>query len=202
MLLQAHREVQVVTPRTLGEFRGSALILPDVSAVSDVEHAELNKFVAGGGRVIVEGKDATGLAESPLVTRISSSPGAGHLAKLEKDFPQASRAISTELLRVLPENKDLKIEVSPFVVSYPAVVDGKRHIFFTNFSGIVPHRTVKPTSESGASVTLTAGAKTTLTFLPFLGEEQTVLGNASEGKVTFHLPAFDRGAVVWVNEGK
>jgi hypothetical protein len=49
---------------------------------------------------------------------------------------------------------------------------------------------------------LTAGPKTTLTFLPFLGEEQTVAGKASEGKVTFHLPAFDRGAVVWVNESK
>jgi len=202
MLLQAHREVQVVTPRTLGEFRGSALILPDVSSVSEEERTGLNKFVAGGGRVVVEGRDMIGLAEFPLVTRISSSPGAAHLAKLEKDFAAGSRSISTELLRVLPENKDLKIEASPSVVSYAAVVDGKRHIFFTNFSGIVPHRTVKPTPENGATVTLTAGPKTTLAFLPFLGEERTVTGEAAGDKVTFHLPAFDRGAVVWVNESK
>jgi hypothetical protein len=200
MLLQAHREVQVVTPRTLGEFHGSALILPDVSVVSEDERTGLNKFMARGGRVVVEGRDETGLAESPLFTRISSSPGAEHLAKLENDFAAGSRSISMKLLDVLPENRDLNIEASPFVVSYEAVVDGKRHIFFTNFSGIVPHRVVKPSSES-ATVTIT-GPKVTLTFLPFLGEEQTIAGNVAGDKVTFHLPAFDRGAVVWVNEPK
>jgi hypothetical protein len=41
-----------------------------------------------------------------------------------------------------------------------------------------------------------------VTFLPFLGEEQTITGTASNGKVTFHLPAFGRGAVVRVNESK
>jgi len=202
MLLQAHREIQVVTPRTLGEFHGSALILPDVSAISDVEGAELKKFVDGGGRVVLEGKNVAGLPESPLVTKIPSSPGVEHLAKLQKDFAGTSQSKPMELLRAVPENKDLKIEVSPLAVSYPAVVDGKLHIFFANFSGIVPHRVVKPTPESSASVTLTAGPKTTLTFLPFLGEEQTIAGKAAGSKMTFHLPAFDRGAVVWVNESK
>ncbi|MBS1841692.1 MAG: hypothetical protein JSS69_04495 [Acidobacteria bacterium] len=201
-LLQAHREVQVVTPRTLGEFQGSALILPDVSDVSAVERAELNQFVAGGGHVIVEGKDATGLVESPFVTKIAVSPGTKHLTELEKNFAEASLSLPTDLLRNIPENKNLKIEVSPFALSYPAIVNGKLHIFFTNFSGIVPHRAVKPTPESGASVTLTARRETTLTFLPFLGEEQTVAGQVAGDKITFHLPAFDRGAVVWVNEAK
>jgi hypothetical protein len=121
---------------------------------------------------------------------------------LEQDFAKASQSISGELQNALPENSDLKIEASPFVVSHPSVVDGKRHIFFVNFSGIVPHRTVKPTQETGATVTLTASPQTTLTFLPFLGDEQSVTGEAAGGKVTFHLPAFDRGAVVWVNESK
>jgi len=44
--------------------------------------------------------------------------------------------------------------------------------------------------------------ETTLAFLPFLGEERTVTGEAAGEQVTFHLPAFDRGAVVWVNESK
>jgi hypothetical protein len=202
LLLQKHKEVRVVTPRTLGEFQGGSLILPDVSALSVVERAGLQRFVSRGGRLIVEGKDATGLAESKEVVRIPSSFGAEHLSSLEKDFATTSQSISGELLNALPENKELKIAASPFVVSHPAVVDGKWHIFFANFSGIVPHRTVKPSVESGATVTLTASPKTTLTFLPFLGEEQMVTGEAGGGKVTFHLPAFDRGAVVWVNESK
>jgi endo-alpha-1,4-polygalactosaminidase (GH114 family) len=202
LLLQKHSEIQIVTPRTLGEFRGSVLILPDVSTPSDAERAELQRFVSRGGRLIVEGKDATGLAESKLVVRISTSSGAEHLSRLEKDFAKASLAISEELSNALPENGDLKIAASPFVVSHPAVVDGKRHVFFVNFSGIVPHQKVKPDLETGATVTLSAAPKTTLTFLPFLGEEQTISGEAAGGKMTFHLPAFDRGAVVWVNESK
>jgi len=202
LLLQAHREIQVVTPRTLREFRGSALILPDVSALSERERGELQRFVSGGGRLIVEGKDSTGLAESKLVVRIESSSGAERLGRLEKDFAKASQSIAGELVNALPENDDLKITASPFVVSHPAIVDAKRHVFFVNFSGIVPHRTVKPTAETGATLTLKAAPKTTLTFLPFLGDEQTITGESADGKVIFHLPAFDRGAVVWVNESK
>src|SRR5262249_50881180 len=33
MLLQAHRELQVVTPRTLADFHGETLILPNVSVL-------------------------------------------------------------------------------------------------------------------------------------------------------------------------
>jgi len=201
LLLQQHQEVQVVTPRTLAEFRGRALILPDVSMLSTTERTELQTFVVKGGTLIVEGKDATGLAESKQIVRISPSPGAERLAKLEKDFRKTSESLSTELAKVIPEYEDFKVEASPYVVSYPALVDGKKHIFFVNFSGIVPHRTVKPTPES-ATVTVAAGPGTTVTFLPFLGEEQTITGTASNGKVTFHLPAFGRGAVVRVNESK
>jgi hypothetical protein len=201
MLLQKHREVQVVTPRTLAEFRGQSLVLPNVSVLSDDERAQLGKLAAQGVRIVVEGTDASGLSESNNVVKIASSPGAEHLAKLEKDFAGVSQSIETELLNVLPESTDLRIDASPYMVSHPAIVDGKTHIFFVNFSGVVPHRQVKPTAES-ATVTIAGGPKATLTFLPFLGEEQTITGEAVGGKVTFHLPAFDRGAVVWMNEAK
>jgi hypothetical protein len=48
-LLQAHRELQVVTPRTLEEFRGEWLILPEVSVWSDTEKQALNAFASRGG---------------------------------------------------------------------------------------------------------------------------------------------------------
>jgi hypothetical protein len=35
--MQSHREFQVVTPRTLDEFHGETLVLPDVRLISDRE---------------------------------------------------------------------------------------------------------------------------------------------------------------------
>ena len=201
LLLQSHREVQIVTPRTLASFSGPALIFPSVSEVSDAEKQSLGKFVKDGGQVFVNGIDAANLADSPSVFRSSTSPGAEHLARLEKDFAKASETIDLGPLRTLPEDSALKIEAPPAVIAHAAKVDGKLHVFFINFSGIVPHKQVKPT-ESSARIILKAGPKATLSFLPFLGEEQTVKGEPSGDKMVFRLPPFERGAVVWLNDAK
>ena len=41
LLIQQHRAVQVVTPRTLADFHGEALVLPSVSVLSDTEKRDL-----------------------------------------------------------------------------------------------------------------------------------------------------------------
>jgi len=202
LLLQSHREVQIVTPRTLAKFSGPALILPDVSEVSSDETAQLTRFSQRGGRIFVTGTDAAKLPESPLVIRSRASPGAQHLARIEKDFLNASQTLQLGALQALPEDLRLKVEASPFVVSYPAKVDGKLHIFLANVSGIVPHKQVRPAPEGSARVIVAAGPHATLTFLPFLGTEETLSGERSADKMVFRLPAFERGAVVWLNDSK
>jgi hypothetical protein len=202
LLLQSHREVQIVTPRTLAAFSGPALILPDVSELSSEEKAQLTKFAERGGRVFITGADSTGLAESSSVVRSRASPGAEHLARLQTDFANASQTLDLGSLRALPAEGALKVEASPFVIAHQARVDGKLHVFLTNFSGITPHKQVKPTPETAARIIVAAGPKATLTFLPFLGTEQTVSGERSGDKMVFRLPAFDRGAIVWVNDSK
>jgi hypothetical protein len=202
LLLQKHCELQVVTPRTLVEFQGPVLIFPDVSILSGAERTQLKNFTDHGGRLIITGADATNFADSQHISHFVSSPGAAHLSSLERDFMHSSQTLNLELLSVLPDNPKLTVEASPFVVSYIASVDGKPHIFFANFSGIVPHRSVKPTPETSARVTIAAGANATLSFLPFLGTEQILTGERSGDKLIFHLPPFDRGAVVWLNDSK
>jgi len=199
LLLQAHREVQIVTPRTLANFSGRALIFPDVSELSTGEKAQLAKFVDEGGRIFITGADSTGLAKSSSVIRSHTSPGAEHLAKLEKDFVQASQKLDLGVLRSLHENSALKVEASPFVVAHQARVGGKVHLFLTNFTGIAPHKQVKPVPETAARVIVTAGPNAALSFLPFLGTEQTLSGERSGDKMIFRLPPFDRGAVVWLH---
>ncbi|GAC1638432.1 MAG: hypothetical protein NVS9B14_18990 [Candidatus Acidiferrum sp.] len=96
----------------------------------------------------------------------------------------------------------MKVQASPFVVANLAKVDGKLHIFLSNFSGIVPHRQVKADLESLARVIVAAGPKATLSFVPFLGTEQTLPGERAGDKMVFHLPSFDRGAIIWLNDSK
>src|SRR5437868_3058649 len=88
---------------------------------------------------------STNLPDYPQITRSASSPGATHLARLEKDFMQASQSLNLEFLAALPRDRDLRVEASPYVVSYAAQVDGKLHVFLSNFAGIVPHKNVRPT---------------------------------------------------------
>jgi hypothetical protein len=202
LLLQSHRELQIVTPRTLATFNGPALILPDVSQLSSAERDQLSDFTNHGGHLFITGADSANLPDSPQIARSTSSPGAAHLARLEKDFMQASQSLNLELLDALPNDSQFRVEASPYVVSYVAKVDGKLHVFFSNFAGIVPHKSVRPTPESAARVVVTAGPDATLTFLPFLGSEQTVHGEPSGDKLIFHLPPFERGAVAWLNDSK
>jgi hypothetical protein len=85
LLLQAHRELQIVTPRTLTAFRGSTLILPDVRVLEDDERAALGAQVSRGARLIVTGTDATGLS-SDAVRRFPDCPGRAYLKRLETSF--------------------------------------------------------------------------------------------------------------------
>ena len=202
LLLQSHREVQIVTPTTLANFPGRALILPDVSELSADERNKLARFVARGKQLFITGADATGMAQSSNVVSSRTSPGSEYLAKLEKDAVNASRTLELGVLRSLPENSALRIEASPFVIAHQARVDGKLHVFLINFSGIMPHQQIKPTSETSARIVVATGPRATLSFLPFLGTEQTLSGERLGDKMVFRLPPFDRGAIVWVSDSK
>src|SRR6266496_351859 len=60
LLIQQHRALQVVTPRTLAEFHGQTLVLPGVSTLNETEKQGLKTFVEAGGKLVVLGDDATG----------------------------------------------------------------------------------------------------------------------------------------------
>jgi hypothetical protein len=202
LLLQNHFEFQIVTPRTLSAFQGSTLILPDVSVMDAPERDHLQNFLAHGGRLLVTGADVTNTSPSPNLIHFSVSPGAAHLAALEKDFAAASQTVPAAFLAALAPNKDLVVTASPFVASNMASVNGQPHVFLVNFAGLVPHHNLKPSTESTARITIPASRKCVLRFLPFLGDEQRIVGARSGDQWIFSLPAFDRSAVAWLEDTK
>jgi hypothetical protein len=83
MLIQAHSEFQIVTPRTLAAFKGPVLILPDVRCISDDEIKTLRSHRESGRGLLATGEtgayDDRRLKRSvnpvPALLKNSGSPG-------------------------------------------------------------------------------------------------------------------------------
>ncbi len=197
LLMQRHFEFQVVTPRTLAAFHGSTLVLPDVRMLEEAEREALRAQVSRGARLVVTGTDATGLAPSDALTRFPECPGRAYLADLENDFGKADHSQVADFLAALAPDLHVRVEASASVATQIARVDGKVHIFFANFKGLVAGQNAVQTAEKGIRVTVPAASAGTAWFLPFLGEAQEVEGQRHDRDLVFVLPDVQKGAVVW-----
>jgi len=195
LLMQAHLEYQIVTPRTLADFRGRTLILPDVRILDDSEKEALKKFLLGGGRLVVTGTDATGLDDPFRVVRFPLCPGKAYLAALRKDFVATTPSTEQKFLRSLEPERSLVVEASPSVATHIALVNGQPHIFFANFKGLASNKNAVQTPETGTKIILKERPKAY--FLPFLGEVQELHGRTEGGETAYVLPDIAKGAVVW-----
>ncbi len=86
MLMQSHREFQIVTPNTLKNFGGELLILPDVRCLDDTEISLLNKMADHGTALVITGESGAydyrrqRRAENPL-HKMLGIPHAGTKSK-------------------------------------------------------------------------------------------------------------------------
>src|SRR5579871_5615437 len=90
LLMQKHLSFQIVTPRTLADFHGKTLVLPDVRVLGSSEQNWLRDYATAGNRIIVTGSDVTELGESKNVVRMPECPGKTYNAAIEKDFEHSS----------------------------------------------------------------------------------------------------------------
>jgi hypothetical protein len=199
LLMQTHREYQIVTPRTLTSFHGKTLILPDVRILSKEETIALRKYTSGNGKIVVAGAVGEELPGQTNVTHFADSPGARYLALAESHFDDCSPSSEKPFLDSL-DGVEIRVKASPMVAAQIASVNGEVHIFFANFQGLRAKENAVQTPESGAEVTVPG--KVTGHFLPFLGEEITITGRFENGSTLFRLPDIAKGAVVWFEPAK
>jgi hypothetical protein len=196
LLMQKHLEFQIVTPRTLADFHGSTLLLPDVRIMTETERIWLRAYV-GHNRLLITGEDATGLADRANVIRISKCPGKNYIASLQKDFESSTPDQEQVFLERLGADAAVRVVASPMIATSIARVDGKPHVFFANFAGLRGGANPVQTPEAGVQVTVNGASKRHGFFLPFLGEEQSLEGGVGKAGVTYKLPAIEKGAVFW-----
>jgi hypothetical protein len=198
LLLQSHKELQVVTPRTLANFKGQTLVLPNVSVLGEEEAQALRKYVSGGGKLVITGKNAIGMDASKDVSVLDGNPGGVYFTELEKDFGAAWGERPKEYLESLQAKSEIQIEGPMTMAANFAEVDGTAHIFLANFGGLIPGKVAQPTPVENLRVQIPAGMGDSLMYLPFLGTEQMIKGKRNGDQVEFTLPAVERGAVIWV----
>jgi hypothetical protein len=196
LLLQNHREFQVVTPRTLAAFAGELLVLPQVQFLSDEERNGLKRFTDRGGRLVIDGADVTGSLPNASISRFPDDPGGAFFAGLQTDFSAGTRKSPKEYLAALRLRNAIEIEAPPTVAVNFANVQGKPYAFLANFTGLVPDKIAIPTSVRGIGVNIPSSVGNSLQFLPFLGSVQTLHGTRQGDSFHFDLPPLDRGAAL------
>jgi hypothetical protein len=198
LLMQKHLEFQIVTPRTLTDFRGRTLILPDVRALKLGEKDGLRTLVEHGKRLIITGTDVTGIPPSANVLRLPDCPGKIYNAALEKDFEAASLDTQRAFFADLKGGDTLHIEASPqLATSIARTSDGNMLCYFSNFAGLRGGINPIQTLQRHVRVTVPSSSNGKGLFLQFLGRAEYVSGIARNGHTVFDLPPIAKGGVFW-----
>ena len=197
LLMQKHLEFQIVTPRTLAEFQGKTLVLPDVRVLGQSEKTWLKEFAAAK-RLVVTGTDATELGDLPNVVRLRECPGKAYNAAIEKDFEHSSPEAAREFFASLQGAGAVRIQASPQIAtSIARTSDGHINCFLANFAGLRGGSNPVQTPQNGVEVSVQAKAEGKGFFLPFLGQIQALKGERDGDSIRFSLPTITRGAVFW-----
>ncbi len=199
VLLQMHRQFQIVTPRTIEAFSGKTLVLPNVRVLDAHEIATIHHFAVNGGRVVINGESNSGLSDLVRATRLPDDPAQKYLEGAEHDYANARPEAQTAFLNAVGTGVDdaIQVKAGSDVVAHAMRIDGKTYLFFANFSGIKPGVELTPMTQENVTVTLPDSLGTSMHVLPFLGVETMVKGTRTSERVSFVVPAMERGTVVW-----
>src|SRR3984893_7322888 len=197
LLMQAHREFQVVTPRTLDEFQGETLVLPDVRLLNEQEQNWIKQYVKQGKKLVITGDVAMALDSQPNVVRFPQCPGEAYNASLEANFEHTTPQMRQTFVDSLAPAHSVEVSASPSVATSIAQINGATHVFLANFAGLVGKKNPVQTPQTDVRISLPTAANSSGFLLPFLGDVQKLDGTQANGRTTFNLPPVLKGAVFW-----
>lgn len=200
LLLHAHVQFQIVTPRTLLAFTGSTLVLPDVRVLSDTESTAVHRFQQQGGKLVLTGQPDAKLDDMRAAVRFPDCPERSYLERASTRFDEVRPSDPPALLHAVEDRSGLDIQAPRDVVAHAATIEGASYIFFANFTGLQAGKVATPTLQPGITITIPARLGTRMHLLPFLGKESMVSGHPADANMQFRLPPLQRGAVVWFSK--
>jgi hypothetical protein len=197
LLLQNHVQFQIVTPRTLDKFHGKVLVLPSVRVVSKEEIAGFERYASRGGNLAVTGAADPKISLLRGAQRLDGSEEARYLIRAERNFSASDPASESDLLKAIGTSTGVEVKASKSVVVHEARIGDRVFLFFANFDGLQAGVKATPDAQQNIEVEAprTFGAR--LHWLPFMGSETELKGQASPDGMRFTVPNLDRGAVAW-----
>jgi hypothetical protein len=212
LLMQAHIETEVVTPRSLGAFQGRVLILPDVRILSDAERAGLKTHVDSGKALVLTGETAKLLnATGARIFAEPQCPGRAYYKQLEMNFnalageredrktalDEVREQFVHRLATELNYRGAVEVAASPFVATQIARVDGRTHVFLANFRGLKSKENAVQYPEKDVKISFSDGSASKAFALDYLGDVRQICAEREGGRLTCVLPQLDKAAVVW-----
>ncbi len=222
LLLNNHLEYQVLTPRTIKDFKGSVLILPDAAILSANEADIIKQYYEKGIKLILTGETGyydsvkTLQKENGFLNYLNAVKIAGrdylYLPECpgKKYFDNKDTAVivsfNEQLRKFLPGFKQkYDIKASNFVKTQTADLGNKDCIFITNLKGLIGYSSCIPATENKIEINYESAEMKNIYYMPYLGSEQKISGKIiidSEGKsiISFALPPVQFGGIIIIDK--
>ncbi len=189
LLLNNHIEYQIVTPRTLKDFSGSALILPDVKILTEDEIKIVERFYDNGKNLIMTGETdyydsrRKTKKENDLLKYFESNENGKYLYLPECPGKKYFEKHDTSLIKNFNnQTKSFLQDYSPkyrikasYNVSIQQVSIGdKECIFISNLKGLKGYSKCIPDTEQKIEVEFESTVIPEIYFIPYLGKKQKI----------------------------
>jgi hypothetical protein len=190
----------VYTARTLDQFHGKVLVLPDVRVVSEAEVAGLRRYASQGGKVVATGNADARIASIDRTKRFDEGEESKYLSRAEHDFAAADPSSEADLLAAINSSTGVDVKASQNVVVHEARIGRRVYLFFANFDGLTAGVKETPDVQRHIDINVPGSFGSRLHWLPFLGSETELTGEASGQGMRFAIPNLDRGAIAWFTD--
>ncbi len=220
LLLHNHLNYQVVTPRTLNDFTGNLLILPDARILGKTEIGLIKQKYEHGLNLILTGE--SGYYNNSRKTEkengilkflqgdkskrgkflfIPECPGKKYF---ESHDTVIIKNFNNELKDFLPAlNLKYKIKASLNVNTVQAELKGKDCIYITNLKGLKGYSSCIPLVEDKIEIEFNSVEMPEIRFIPYLGEEVKLNENnliQDKDIIKIKLPPVQYGGIVVIEK--
>ena len=224
--MQSHMEYQIVTPRTLADFQGSVLILPEARIINEAELDQLLTLATQGCNLLSTGETGlydgarqrleTGSLEAlgQAVEKIGT-PGADYYKMAHKEFNNSAHtgewsgnpcleqlaAFQRGILKSGLYKPEVLLRADPGIVTHIAEVDGQPHVFIANYTGLIANENIEQIPQENIEVLFISGTgDDQIKYLPYLGEETVIESIFNKFGLSASLPTISQAGVVWLEK--
>jgi len=226
LLMQSHIEYEIITPRTLAEFKGKVLMLPEARIIDEQELDGFTQLTEKGSSLMISGQTGQYSTDRKLLdvntlkvldkgVRHVEPSGDNYYKIAHEHFDTSAHSgdwsmnicndhlmnFQRAVLEGVLYDPAVLVRAKPSVATHIASVDGKPHVFIANYTGLIADKNSNQIPQEGVEVLFINGnEEDSILYLPYLGEVSTIESIYNNFGLSANLPSISRGGVVWLEK--